>query len=109
MDELLDRFYENLQFNLQREFSRYILKVSQVIGSYYVLIKKPRGKTIGESLKNLFENVKYISERLYKKFSDQSDRFRYKFFLYFKFIRSYGNNQYHFLVVRQDYQYECSK
>ena len=109
MDELLDRFYENLEFNLQREFSRYIVKVSQVGGSYYVLIKKPRGKITGESLKNLFENVKYISERLYKKFSDQPDRFRYKFFPYFKFIRSYGNYQYHFLVVRQDYQYEYSK
>ena len=104
MDELLDRFYENLEFNLQREFSRYVVKISQVRGSFYVLIKKPRGKVLGGSLKNLFEDVKCISERVYKKFSNQSDRFRYKFFPYFKLVRSYGNYQYHFLIVRQDYQ-----
>ena len=109
MDELLDRFYENLEFNMQREFSRYIVKVPQVRGSFYVLIKKPKGKILGDSLKNLFEDVKYISERVYKKFSNQSNRFKYKFFPYFKLVRSHGSYQYHFLVVRQDYQYEYSK
>ena len=107
MEELLDKFYENLEFNLQREFSCYTVKVSQVKGSFYVLIRKPRWKILDESLKNMIDDVKYISEKVYKKFSDQSNRFRYKFSPYFKLVRHYGGCQYHFLVVRQDYQYEC--
>ena len=74
MEELLDKFYENLEFNLQREFSRYIVKVSQVKGSFYVLIKKPRGKILGKRKKNMIDDVKYISEKVYKKYSDQSNQ-----------------------------------
>ena len=108
MEELLDKFYENLEFNLQREFSRYIVKVSQVKGLFYVLIKKPGGKILGKSLKNMIDDVKYISEKVYKSILiNQIQRFRYKSFPYFKLVRCYGNYQYHFLVVRQDYQYEC--
>ena len=80
MDEFLIKFYETLEFNLQREFSRYVVKVSQVRGSFYVLIKKPRGKILGESLKNLFDDVKYLSDKVYRKFSVQFSRFRHKLF-----------------------------
>lgn len=74
MEELLDKFYEKLEFNLQQEFSRYIVKVSQVKGLFYVLIKKPGGKILGKSLKNMIDDVKYISEKVYKKYSDQSNQ-----------------------------------
>ena len=74
MEELLDKFYENVEFNLQREFSRYIRKVSQVKGSFYVLIKKPREKILGKNLKNMIDDVKCISEKVYKKYSDQSNQ-----------------------------------
>ena len=108
MEELLDKFYEKLEFNWQQEFSRYIVKVSQVKGLFYVLIKKPGGKILGKSLKNMIDDVKYISEKVYKSILiNQIQRFRYKSFPYFKLVRCYGNYQYHFLVVRQDYQYEC--
>lgn len=108
MEELLDKLYEKLEFNLQQEFSRYIVKVSQVKGLFYVLIKKPGGKILGKSLKNMIDDVKYISEKVYKSILiNQIQRFRYKSFPYFKLVRCYGNYQYHFLVVRQDYQYEC--
>ena len=108
MEELLDKFYEKLEFNLQQEFSRYIVKVSQVKGLFYVLIKKPGGRILGKSLKNMIDDVKYISEKVYKSILiNQIQRFRYKSFPYFKLVRCYGNYQYHFLVVRQDYQYEC--
>ena len=66
---------------MQRDFSHYILKVSQVKGSFYVLIRRQRGKSLGENLKNMFDGVKYISEKMYKKFSDKSNRFRYNFYL----------------------------
>ena len=107
VDRTVRKLYENLEFNLQRYFSRYTRKVSQVKGSFYVLIRNLRGKILYESFKNMIDDVKYISEKVYKKFSDQSNRFMYKFLPYFKLVRCYGGYRYHFLAVRQDYQYEC--
>ena len=105
MEDLLDRFYENMEFSLKRKFGRYIVKVSQVKGSFCVLIRKPRGKILNDDLNSMFENVKYISEKIYRKFAENSSSFRYKFFPYFKLVRCYGSYQYHFLVVRKDYQF----
>lgn len=106
MEQLLGRFFEALKRRFNQEFPRHIVKVSQVKGSFYVLIKKPRGKILGENLKHLFDDVKYISENVYRKFSNQSNRLRYNFFPYFKLVCCYGNNHYHCLVVRHDYQCE---
>ena len=104
MDELLDRFFDRLEFSFRREFSHFVIKVSQVKGSFYVLVKKPRRKILGDNLKNLFDEVKYISERIYHKFADDCKEFRYNYFPYFKLVRCYGNYQYHFLVVTKNYE-----
>ena len=96
----------NVETKLQGEFSRYIVKIPQVKGSFNVLINKPRGKILGDNLKQLFDDIKYISKKVYRQFSDQCNSFRHQFFLYFKLVRCYSNYQYHFLVVRKDYEYE---
>ena len=75
MEALLDRLSESLESNLQYEFLRYIVKVSQVKESFYVLIKKPRGKILRDNMKQAFKDVKYLSENLYKRFSNQSTTF----------------------------------
>ena len=90
MEELLDRFFETLEFNLQREFSRYIVKVSQIKGSFYVLIKQPRGKILGKNLKQLFDVVQYLSEKVYKNSPVSLTVFGTKF-PYFKLVRCYCN------------------
>ena len=89
MDELLDRFFDKLEFNFRSEFSHFVIKISQVKGSFYVLVKKPRGKILGDNLKNLFDEIKYISERIYHKFADDCKEFCYNYFSYFKFVRCY--------------------
>ena len=48
MGELVDELFETLGFKLQREFSRYIVRISRVKESFYALIKKPRRKILGE-------------------------------------------------------------
>ena len=106
MGKLLERFSEELEFSCQREFSCYIVKVSENKGSFYVLAKKPRGKILGENLKKLLDKVKHISERIHNKFAEDSNSFGYNYFPYFQLVICYGNYQYHFLVVRKDYQYE---
>ena len=67
--------------------------VSEVKGSFYALVKKPRGKILGENSKKLFDEVKYISERIYNKFAEKSDSFHYNYqyiyiFLYPKLNQS---------------------
>ena len=108
MDQILHKFLETFEFNIQRELLHYHVKVSQVRDSFYVLIRKPRVKILGETFKNMANGVKYISEKIYRKFSEQSNRFRYKCFPYFKLVRWCGGCQHHFLFVKQDYQYEHS-
>ena len=68
-----------------------------------MLIGKPRGKILDETFKDMADDVKYISEKVYRKFSEQSNRFKHKYFAYFKLVRWCGGYQYHFLVVKQDY------
>ena len=105
MEVLLDRFFKTMEFSMKRKFNIYIVKVSQGKESFYVLIRKPRGKILGDDLSFTIENVKYISEKIYRSFARHSSDFRYKFFPYFKLVRCYTNYQYHFLVVRKDHQF----
>ena len=112
MEDSLDRFFETVEFSMKRKFNMYIVKVSQVKRSFYVLTRKPRGKILGDDLRFMTENVKYISEKIYRSFARHSNDFKYKFFPYFKWVRCYNNYQYHFLVVRKDYHFlknECFK
>ena len=106
MEDLLDRFYETMEFSMKQKFNRYIVKLSQVKGSFYVLIRKPRGKILGDDLRFMIENVKYLAEKIYRNFARHSSDFRYKCFPYFKLVRCYNNYRYHFLVVRKNYQIE---
>ena len=104
MENLLDNFFENLEFCLQRKFPHYIVKDSQVKGSFYVLVREPREKILNNDLKILLKHVKSISNKMYDKFSENLSMFRHNFFPYFKLVRCYGNYHYHSLVIRKDYK-----
>ena len=39
MDAQLDRFYEDIEFSVRNAFREYIVKVSQLNSSFFVLIK----------------------------------------------------------------------
>ena len=105
MDDLLDRFFEQLESSLTSKFPRYIVKISQNKGSLFNLIRKPRGKISNDDLKYLCDNVQLVSEKRHKKFSEHSKEFCYGFSPYFKLIKSYRNYHYHFLLVRKDHKY----
>lgn len=102
MDDLLDRFFETMEYSLKGKFPMYIVKVSQVKGSFYVLIRIPRGNILNNNLTSMIDDAKFISEEIYKDYSEKSNRFRYNFFSYFKLVKCYVNYQYHFFVVRKD-------
>ena len=104
MEDFLDEFFETIEVKFKQKFPRMIVKISEVRGSFDVLIKKPRRKIIGDDMKRLFEDVKNLSEQIYMQFGDLSNSFPY--FPYFKLIRCYGNYRYHFLVIRKDYEHE---
>lgn len=107
MDELLHRFFWKVGVCFSTWiFSTYIVKIPEVKGSFYVLIKKPRRKILGDNLKNLLDKVKQISEKERNKFAEDYNTFQYNYFRHFKLVKYYGNYQYHFLAIRKDYQYE---
>ena len=104
MENLLDSFFDKLEQTFKNKSSDYIVQVSEVKGSFYVLIRKPRGKILNENLVDMFDSVKSLSEKIYSEYAELSTTFRYRCFPYVKLIRWYGNYHYHFLVVKKDYQ-----
>ena len=104
MENLLDSFFDKLEQTFKNKSSDYIVQVSEVKGSFYVLIRKPRGKILNEILVDMFDSVKSLSEKIYSEYAELSTTFRHRYFPYAKLIRCYGNYQYHFLVVGKVYQ-----
>ena len=102
MDALSDRFYEDVDFAVKNKFREYIVKKSE-LNSSFVLIKRCRGKILGERQKFLFDNLKEITKNVYKEYALKSKEFERDYFPYFKLVKSYGNYQFHFLVIKKDY------
>ena len=105
MDNLLDRFLEELVACLKPKFQRNIVKMSQLNGSFFVLVKRPRGKILNDNKTFLYDTVQRLSEDIYKNYADNCTKFSHNYFSYFKLVKCYGNYHYHFLVVKKDYCY----
>lgn len=80
MDALLDRFYEEIEYAIKNKFREYIIKVSELNSSFFVLIKRYGGKKLGEKQKYLFETVKEITENIYKQYAWYSKEFERQYF-----------------------------
>ena len=80
MDNLLDRFFEELEARLKLKFPRYIIKVSQLNGSSFVLVKRLRGKILNDNKLFLYDTVQRLSEDSYKKYADNCNKFSHNYF-----------------------------
>ena len=65
MDDLLDRFYKDIEYAVKAQCKEYYVKVSQLNSSFFVLVKRRRGKILGEKRLYLFDKLKRISEDVY--------------------------------------------
>ena len=81
MDAVLGRMFEDLKMTLSRELSQYIVKVSQVKNSCYVLVQKSRGKILVFKEEKLFHVVESISKNIYYSYSGDSTELGYNFSL----------------------------
>ena len=72
MDALLDRFYEDINFSVKNKFRDYVVNVTELSSSFFVLIKKFRGNILVEKQKFLFDNLKEITENLHKECASKS-------------------------------------
>ena len=48
IDAMLDRFFEEVERNVKENFKQYHVKVSEMHGSFFVLVKRRRRKILGE-------------------------------------------------------------
>ena len=103
MDTMLDRIFEETEGNVKENFKQYYVKVSEMNGSFFVLVKRRRRKIFGEKHKFFSILYKKLTEDIYLKFSNRPFFFEKNYFLYFKLVKSYGNLHFHFLVVKKDY------
>ena len=108
MDAPLDRLYEDTEYSVKNRFKGYIIKVSELNSSFFVLVKRYRGKILGDRQKKLFGDLKAITEDIYKDYALKSKEFEREYFPYFKLVKSYGNYQFHFLVIKKDYDSEST-
>lgn len=72
-------------------------------GSMSVMVRKKRGKGLGEQKLKLFETVKDISECVYKDYSQMSRFILTNYIPYFCLLRNYSNYHFHFLVIKNEY------
>lgn len=103
MDAQLDRFYEDIEFSVRNAFREYIVKVSQLNSSFFVLIKSYWGKILGDRQKYLLENLKLTTENIHREYNLKSKDFERDFFPYFKLVKSHGNYQFHSIFLKKDY------
>ena len=103
MDALLDRLYEDIEYSVKNRFKGYIIKVSELNSSFFVLIKRYRAKTLGDRQKKLFDDLKAITEDIYKDYALRSKESEREYFPYFKLVKSYDNYQFYFLVIKKNY------
>ena len=103
MNNLLDRFFDDLEYAVKSQFGEYIVKVSEFKFSFFVLIKRRRGKILGLKRKHMFENLKKISKEIYDKYSRLSSTFYRNYFPYFKLVENYDGYHFHFLVIKKEY------
>lgn len=69
MENLLDKFFMIMDRKLKKKFPQCIIKVSKMKGSFYVLVRKPHRKIIGDECKNLYEDIKILLEGIYDRYS----------------------------------------
>ena len=48
IDAMLDRFFEEVERNVKENLKQYHVKVSEMHGSFFVLVKRRRRKILGE-------------------------------------------------------------
>ena len=87
IDYLLDRFLEELEARLMHKFPRYIVKVSQLNSSFFVLVKRSRGKILNDNKTFLYDTLQRLSEDIYKKYAGNCTKFSYNYFPYFKLVK----------------------
>ena len=86
MDDLLERFFEEFQTRLWHKSARYVVKVSKLNGSFFVLVKKPRGQILNDDKTFLYNTVQQLSEDIYKKYAKNCNEFSHNFSPYFKLV-----------------------
>ena len=95
MDAMLDRFFEEVERNFKENFKQYRVEVSEMSGSFFVLVKRRRGKILGEQQKLLFDTLKKLTEDTYLKFSNMYSIFEKSYIPYFRLAKSYGIFHFH--------------
>ena len=103
MDALLDRLWEDIECTVKKYFKGYYIKVSESNFAFFVLAERGRRKVLGDKQRFLCDMLKIITEDIYREYANRSKHFEREYFPYFKLVKSYGNCNFNFLVIKKDY------
>ena len=65
MENLPEKFFKTMDHKKKKKNPQYIIKVSEMKGLFYVLVRKPGGKILGDECRNLYGYIKNVLERIY--------------------------------------------
>ena len=68
MGTMLVKFFEKIERNVKENFKKYYVKVSEMNGSFLLLVKRRRGKKLVGKQKFLFDTLQKLTEDIYLKF-----------------------------------------
>ena len=97
MGTMLVKFFEKIERNVKENFKKYYVKVSEMNGSFLLLVKRRRGKKLLGKQKFLFDTLQKLTEDIYLKFSNRS------FFFSKKITSLTLGFHFHFLIVKKEY------
>ena len=97
MGTMLVKFFEKIERNVKENFKKYYVKVSEMNGSFLVLVKRRRGKKLVAKQKFLFDTLQKLTEDIFLKFSNRS------FFFSKKITSPTLGFHFHFLIVKKEY------
>lgn len=87
MNELLARFFEDLERSVKAQFEENIVKVSELKSSFFVLIKKNINKILDFKRIRMPEKLKRITEDLDENYAKISSSFIEVIFLILNWLR----------------------
>ena len=95
--------FKELRSAISANFPSYVFIINVAESKNGSMVRKKRGKGLGEQKLKLFETIKNISECVYKYYSQRSRFVLVNYFPYFRLLRNYSNYHFHFLVISNEY------
>ena len=102
-EQILEEMSNDLLDNIKKHFPEEFYIIESKGGSFYLMIRKKRGKIVSENRKKMFDKIEDICNCIYNDYSQRQDFILRNYFRYFRLLKHYSNYHFHFLILKHRY------